>query len=248
MLALFLRTRMRRVAALTAFAILFIISGFAARALSGGSEHVEMGELYQIGGYPLVSTLLLLGWLLGRYPLIAAIVLMAGVVSEDRVNGMSRLYAVRATPLAGFYLQRYFVVAAITFALSAVLLPGFDLLMLGEWAGPSTLVLILSYIAVYGSLCFLLSAWFRNEGWITLGLAITAMLWDAVLRADTLETAPAGLRAAITLLLPPQGALFEIETAFGAAQPIPPGAVIYVFAWGAILLAAAFVSLRIREY
>jgi hypothetical protein len=249
MLKLFLRTRVRRVLALMAFGVLFIAAGMTARLLVGTENgRVEMGGLFLVGGYPLVSTLLLLGWLLGRYPLIATLTLMAGVVSEDRVSGMSRLYAVRPTSLSGLYLKRFAVVALLSFALSALLLPTFDLLMLSEWAGYATLILIIAYIAVYGSLCFLLSIWVRNEVWLTLVLAIAAMLWDALLRSGKLASAAPGIREVIAIVLPPQGALFQLESAFGSVQPVPWGAFAYVIAYGAILFGAAAVSLRLREY
>ena len=249
MLALFLRTRIRRIAALIGFGVLFVVAGITARAVAG-EEHgqVEVGQLFLVGGYPLVSTLLLLGWLLGRYPLIATLALSAGIVSDDRVTGMSRLYAVRPASLVGIYVRRYFAVAGLAFVLSAVLLPSFDLLMLGRWAGPATLVLIVSYIAVYGSLCFLLSVWVRNEVWIVLALAIAAMIWDALLRAGTLETSTTGVRQIVAVILPPQGALFQLESAFGAVQPVPWGAFAYVMTYGAILLVAATVSLRLRQH
>jgi hypothetical protein len=249
MLALFLRTRLRRVLVLIAFGLLFVAAGLTARVMVGTEDgRVEAGALFLVGGYPLVSTLLLLGWLLGRYPLIAILTLMAGVVSDDRISGMSRLYAVRPTSLAGIYVRRYFVVTALAFALSALLMPMFDLLMLGTWAGYATLILIVSYIAVYGSLMFLLSVWFRSEVWVTLLLATLAMLWDALLRNGKLATAAPGIREVIAIVLPPQGALFQLESAFGAIQPVPWGSFAYVIAYGAILFAAALVSLRIREY
>lgn len=249
MLRLFLRTRLRRILALIAFALLFVAAGFLARMMVGTEDgHVELGQLFVIGGYPLASTLLLLGWLLGRYPLIATLTLMAGVVSDDRVSGMSRLYAVRPKSLAMIYVVRVLAVAAISLALSALLLPMFDLMMLGTWAGPATLILILSYVVVYGSLCFLLSIWVRNEVWVTLGLSIAAMLWDALLRAGQLAEAAPGIRVAVAMILPPQGALFELESAFGSIQPIPWDSFYYVMAYGAILFAAAIVSLNIREY
>jgi len=248
-LRLFLRTRVRRLLGLLAFGVLFIIAGLTARLMVGTENgHVEVGGLFLVGGYPLVSTLLLLGWLLGRYPLIATLTLMAGVVSDDRVSGMSRLYAVRPTSLSALYLKRFGAVAVVSFLLSAILLPAFDLLMLSEWAGYATLILITSYIAVYGSLCFLLSVWIRNEVWVTLLLAIAAMLWDALLRAGKLGGAAPGIREVIAIVLPPQGALFQLESAFGSIQPVPWGSFIYVLAYGAILFGAAAVSLRLREY
>ena len=249
MLALFLRTRIGRVAALIGFAGLFLAAGLTARALVGGEHgHVEMGQLFVVGGYPLVSVLLLLGWLLGRYPLIATLALTAGIVSADRASGMSRLYAVRPTSLVGIYARRFFAIVAIALVLSALLMPFFDIIMLGEWAGYATLVLIVSYIAVYGTLCFLLSVWFDHEVWLVLALAIAAMVWDALLRAGTLDSAAPALRKGVALVLPPQGALFQLESAFGSIQPVPWAAFGYVMAYAAILLIAAFVSLHLREY
>lgn len=249
MLGLFLRTRMRRVFALIGFALLFIASGVLARVMVGAEHgHVEMGELFQVGGYPLVSTLLLLGWLLGRYPLIATLTLMAGIVSDDRISGMSRLYAVRPASLTGIYARRFLAVGGLAFLLSGLLLPIFDLLLLGQWAGYATLLLVLSYVVVYGSLCFLLSVWMRNEVWMTIVLAIVAMVWDALLRSGKIAGAAPGIREVVAIILPPQGALFQIESAFGELQPIPWGAFAYVMVYGAILFIAAMVSLRLREY
>lgn len=249
MLGLFLRTRVRRVFALLGFALLFVASGLLARGLVGAeSGHVEMGELFLVGGYPLVSTLLLLGWLLGRYPLIATLALMAGIVSDDRTSGMSRLYAVRPASLTKMYALRFCAVTGLAFALGAVLLPLFDIMLLGTWAGYATLILIASYVAVYGALTFLLSVWIRNEVWVVLVLAILAMVWDALLRSGKLANAAPGIREVIAILLPPQGALFQLESAFGELQPVPWGAFGYVLVYAAILFVAALVSLRIREY
>lgn len=249
MLSLFLRTRLRRILGLVAFGLLFMLAGLTARMMVGTENgHVEVGALFVVGGYPLVSTLLLLGWLLGRYPLIAILALMSGIVSEDRVSGMSRLYSVRPTSLSGIYMLRFAAICVITFVLSAILLPLFDVIMLSTWAGYATLILIIGYIAVYGSLCFFLSIWVRNEVWLTLALATVSMLWDALLRAGTIGSAAPGFRQLITIILPPQGALFQLESAFGSVQPVPWGSFAFVIAYGAILFAAAAVSLRLREY
>lgn len=236
------------IAGLTVFAALFLLSALAARTLSG-TEHgqVEIGNLYLVGGYPLVSALLLLGWLIGRYALIATLAMTAGLVSTDRANGTLRLFAVRPASLTRLYALKFLVAATLAFVLSAVLMPAFDLILLGRWAGPNTFVLIASYVLVYGSLTFLLSVWTRGEVWITIMLAIAAMLWDAVLRAGKLAEAAPGVREVITVLLPPQSALFKLETAFGAESALPWDSFGFVLAYSAILIVAALVSLRLRE-
>ena len=248
MMYLYLRSNLRRIAALSAFATLFLLSGLAARFLVG-TEHgqVELGNLYLVGGYPLVSAMLLLGWMLGRYALVATLVMFAGIVSHDRVNGTLRLYAVRPRWVGLLYLQKYAIAATIVFAMSAVLMPAFDMILLGRWAGAGTFVLILSYILVYGSLTFLLSVWLRGEVWITIILAITAMLWDALIRSGVIAKAAPGIREAVTVLLPPQSALFRLETAFGAESAIPWDSFAFVVAYGVIITIAGLVSLRIRE-
>jgi ABC-type transport system involved in multi-copper enzyme maturation permease subunit len=247
-IALFLRTRLKRIAGLVAFALLCLSSAVTARLLVG-TEHgqVEMGNLYLVGGYPLVSALLLLGWLIGRYALIATLAMMAGIVSSDRANGTMRLYAVRPTSLGKLYLQKFAACAGVVFVISSLLMPAFDLLLLGRWAGPSTFVLVSSYILVYGSLTLFLSVWLRGEVWITMMLAIVAMLWDALIRTGKLADAAPGIREVITILLPPQSALFQLETAFGAETAIPWGAFGFVLAYSVILTIAALVSLRVRE-
>jgi hypothetical protein len=248
MIGLFLQARWRRIAGLVAFALLFLLSALAARALVG-TEHgqVEVGNLYLVGGYPLVSALLLLGWLIGRYPLIAVLAMMAGVVSSDRANGTMRLYAVRPSSLSRLYLLKFLAAAGVAFVLPAVLLPAFDFLLLGRWAGPNTFALIASYVLVYGALTFFLSVWLRGEVWVTMMLAILAMLWDAVMRSGKLASAAPGVREVITILLPPQSALFKLETAFGAETAMPWDSFAFVLAYAVILTVAALVSLRIRE-
>src|SRR5207302_3939537 len=134
------------------------------------------------------------GWMLGRFPLIATLVLMSGIISDDRAAGYTRLYASRPTTLLHVYGARFVALAAVAFVISAVLMPGFDLLMLGTWAGPATLVLIIAYVFVYGGLTLLLSVWTRGDAWIALLIACIALVWDALRRADLLSGAPPGTR------------------------------------------------------
>jgi hypothetical protein len=243
-----LRARRRRVLALLAFAGVFLAAAITARLLvrRGEGGHVEMDLLFEVGGYPLVSALLLLGWILGRYPLVATLVMLAGVASEDRTEGYARLYAVRPTSLYRIYAARAALLAAVAFVISAALLPVFDLLMLGTWAGPATLVLILAYVIVYGGMVALLSVWTRGDAWIALLLALLSLVWDALLRADALAIPP-GVRDVVTFVLPPQAAFLELEEAFGALYPIPWDAFAYVAGYGVVLWLLAAASLRWRE-
>ncbi|HEY8470629.1 MAG TPA: hypothetical protein VIL18_13345 [Longimicrobiales bacterium] len=246
--ALELRARRRRVLALLAFAGVFLAAALTARLMVSRGEggHVEMDRLFEVGGYPLVSALLLLGWILGRYPLVATLVMLAGVASHDRVEGYARLYAVRPTSPHRIYAARAALLAAAAFVISAALLPVFDLIMLGTWAGPATFVLILAYVIVYGGMVALLSVWTRGDAWIALLLALLSLVWDALLRADALAIPP-GVRDVITFVLPPQAAFLELEGAFGALQPIPWDAFAYVAGYGVVLWLLAAASLGRRE-
>jgi hypothetical protein len=241
---LVLLQRARRIGALIVFAALFLVSGIAARILVGESGHVEAGDLFLVGGYPLVSALLLLGWLLGRFPLIATLVLLAGVFSDDRMQGYARLYSVRPLSFFRIYAPRVVALTTIAFLLSAILLPIFDVLMLGRWSGPATLVLIACYVVPYAGLVTFLSVFFRADAWVALGLGILAMVWDALRRANLLDL---GIDEVVSFILPPQGPLFRIESAFGNLQPLPWSSVGYVLGYGFVLFLAAAVFVGERE-
>jgi hypothetical protein len=239
--------RGRRLLGLLAFAVVFLAAGLTARALVGQEGHVEIGELFLVGGYPVVSALLLLGWLLGRYPLIATLVLFAGLFSGDRTDGYARLYSVRPVSFLRVYGLRVLALLLLAFLLSAVLLPIFDVIMLGNWAGPATFVVIACYVLVYAGLTTLLSLFFRNEAWIALGISLAALIWDALRRANKLDQAPRGVAEAIAFILPPQGPLFRVEGAFAAVQPIPWMDVAYIIGYALVLFLAAAVLIVDRE-
>jgi hypothetical protein len=239
--------RGRRIAGLLAFAALFIIAGMAARAIAGREGHVEMSELLGLGNYPLMSALVVMAWLLSRFPLIATLVLLTGIVSADRTRGYTRIYAVRPASLLAIYGPRTIALIAIAFGISAILLPLVDVIVAGQWAGPTTLVVSACYVIVYSGVVVLLSVFFRSEGWIALSLAISAMLWDALRRSGFLAESPPGVREVVSFILPPQGPLFRIETAYAELQPMPWTDVAYVIGYGLVLLLAAAVFVGDRE-
>lgn len=247
-LAMSLRSRTRRLAGLAAFGLVFLIAGATARVLTSSEHgHVEFDRLFEIGGTTLVSALLLLGWLIGRFPIIATLVLMSGVFSDDRDARHARLYAVRPRSLVALYGARMLLFASIAFLMSAILMPGFDLLILGEWSGGGVFALIAAQIMVYGSITALLSTVTRADAWIALFLGIVAIVWDALRRVDFLQSAPPALRETVSVLLPPQGALMRVEGAFGAAQPVPWDAILYISLYASLVAILAGVALSRRE-
>jgi hypothetical protein len=247
-LRLSLRSRARRIAGLTAFGILFLTAGGTARVFTDTDHgHIEMDRLFELGGVTLVSGILILGWLIGRFPLIAALVLMSGIFSADRAAGHARLYAARPRSLVLLYGARFLLLAAVAFVMSALLLPAFDVLVLGEWGGPGVFVLIAAQILVFGVLTALLSIVTRGDAWVALFLGVLAMVWDGLRRIDYFLGIPPFVRETASVILPPQGALMRIEIAFGSFQPVPWDAFLYIVIYAALLLLLGGVALTRRS-
>lgn len=242
-----LRSLRRRLALLLAFAGVFMLAAVTVRAVAAHEGHVEPDALFQLGGYPLVSAILLLGWTLGRFPVIAILVLAAGVFSADLHSGQVRLLAARPASLARIYGARLLTHAALAFLLSAILMPAFDVLLLGQWAGPGTLVLIAAYVIAYGGLVAFLSVLTRADAWIALALALLSIVWATLLSSGFMTGAPALARDVITFLLPPQGAFFRLEGAFAGLEPIPWAAFAYAAGYGLLFLALSGVLIARRE-
>lgn len=246
MAALELGARRRRILALLVAAALFLAAGATAATLGRHDGHVEFDRLFEVGGYPLISGMLLAGWLIGRFPLVATLVLMAGVVADDREDSRGRLLAVRPVPPALLYGARFLVLGAAAFVLGALLLPAFDLVMLGEWAGPATLALILAHVLVWGGLTALLSVFTGLDAWIALMLALLALVWTSLGGAGMLPLAPP-LVDAVAFVLPPQSSLFALEGAFADLEPIPWDAFWFAAGYGAIGLILAGLLVGRRE-
>jgi hypothetical protein len=244
--ALEVRARQRRILALLAFAGLFLLTAGTAAVLAQEDGHVELETLFQIGGYPLISGVLLIGWLLGRFPLVATLVLMSGIIAGDREAGHARILATRPAPPALVYGVRFTILAGLAFALSALLMPLFDLLMIGAWAGPALLALILAHVWVWGSLTALLSVFTRLDAWLVLLLALFAMVWGALREAGMLPVvAIAG--DLIAFILPPQAQLFALEAAFAGIRPVPWDAFWFCIGYGVVALILAGLAVGRRE-
>jgi hypothetical protein len=242
-----LRARSRRVIGLLAFGGLFLLAGVTARVVAGHEGHVEAERLFLIGGYPLVSVLLLLGWLIARFPMIAALVLLSGVISEDRASGFARLVHVRPRSRLVYYGTRVSVFALLAFVVSSIVVPLFDFLILGRWSGWAAVAVIGAHVLVYGSVTVLFSVFTRADAWIALFVALFAIVWDALRTAGAVANAPPGVREALTLLLPPQGALNAIEAAFAQMQPVPMPALGLVAFYSLLLVVIAGLLLERRE-
>jgi len=247
LIALDLRAKRRHIVLLIAFACVFFAAAVMARVAAGHEGHVEFDRLFQIGGYPLISGMLLLGWMLGRFGMIAAFVMLAGVCSSDRADGTARLLGARPVSSVGIYLTRFAARSIVAFVIAALLMPVFDFVMLGRWAGPTTFVLIGAYVLLFGALTFLLSVWTRADAWIAVLLSMVAMVWYSLRRGDMLANTAPGLREIITVLLPPHGAILEIEQAYAQDLVLPWTAVALVLTYAALALVIGCVGLTRRE-
>jgi hypothetical protein len=247
-LRLSLLERRRRILGLIAFGLVFLAAGATAGLLARDEHgHVEMEALFALGGTTLVSALLLLGWLVGRFPMIAALVLTAGIFSDDRAHGMARLFAVRPRSLVALYAARFLLYMLLAFVLSVLIMPLFDILVLGEWPEPGVFALIAAQVIVFATLTALFSVFTRADAWVALFLGMLGIVWDSLRRAEFLvHTAPA-VREAVSVLLPPQGAMLRIEQAFGMMRPVPWDALLYIVLYGALVLLVAGVALARRE-
>lgn len=241
-----LLARRRRILALLAFAGLFLAAAATAAALGREDGHVEMDTLFQLGGYPLISGIMLTGWLIGRFPLVATLVLLGGLVARDRETGHARILGARPVSPALIYGARFIVLAGLAFALSAILMPVFDLIIIGEWGGVATLTLILAHVLVWGGLTAALSTITSLDAWIVVFLAVLAMVWSSLAQAAMLPVAPP-LAEIVSFVLPPVRQLFALESAFADIEPVPWDAFWFCAGYGLIMLIAAALLLRRRE-
>ena len=244
---LIFRALRKRLLILGGFAALLLLLAGVARALSAGADHAELDRIFELGGATLGAAFIVLGWLLSRFPMLATLVLLAGVFSADHATGLTRLYAVRPVAPLRLYAMKFGVLCASAFILSAILLPLFDVLLLGQWNGPATLVLSAAYILAYAGLIALLSVFTRADSWVALLLGLFAMTWSGLRNMDMLGAIPAGGRHFVTLILPPHNSLLALENAFGQMLPIPWNAFIDVAIYGATLSVLAALALLRRE-
>jgi hypothetical protein len=155
----------RRLLWLLAFGALFIAAAATARLFGSHDGHMEFDAIMQVGGYPMLSALLLTGWVVGRFPAIAAVVLLAGTHSESRQSGLARLLEVRARQPLRLLALRALLALLLASALALTVLIVFDVVMLGRAPGRQLFVLVLGHVLTYGALTALLSTLTRADGW-----------------------------------------------------------------------------------
>lgn len=237
----------RRLLWLLAFGGLFIAAAAAARLVGGEGGHVEFDTIMQVGGYPMLSALLLTGWVVGRFPAVVVLVLLAGVFSDLRYHGLARLLEVRARPPLLLLALRVALGLALALVLSIAVLVVFDMVMLGRAPGVQLFVLVLAHVLTFGAVTTLLSTVTRADAWAAAFAIIVAMIWQSLLRSGTLATAPPGVREVVTVILPPQGALLQLENAFAGDLAVPWPALLYAAIYAALVLLLAGVVARKRE-
>jgi hypothetical protein len=237
----------RRILLLLAFAAAFLLAAASARVLAGTSHgHVDLDRIFEVGGPTLASVYLLAGWLIGRFPLIAVAVLMAGVFSDERATGLARLHFSRPVAPAAFYGVRVLLLGAVAFLFSILVMPAFDLVLLGQ-TQPGVWPLALGWIVAYGGITAALSVWTRADAWIAILLAALATMWHALRAGGVLDAVPVGGRQFLTLVMPPHGALLAIETAFARMRPVPWTALLDACLYGVVALLIGALTIERRE-
>lgn len=237
-----------RLLLVAAVGVAFLLGAWATSAATGASADPNMDEVFRLGGYPLVSAVLLMGWTVGRFPLFAAIALCAGLAwGGARASSPARLLHARPVAPLAIYGVRAAIFAGLAFLVSSVVLPVFDLLILGTWAGAATFALAGGYVLAYGSLTALLSVWTRADAAVAALLAILAHVWHGALRGGAADAVPRGVGRFLSFALPPQGALHALEGAFAGVEPVPWESFGYVAGYAALLAALAALSLVVRE-
>lgn len=243
-----LYARRKRIAALALFGVLYVLGAVVVRVIGTG-EHgqVEPDKLMAVGGYPLLSAFLLSGWSIGRYPIVITLVMVAGLFSADVRAGYTRLYAATRVRILTLYAFRLLMLMLLAFAMSAVVLPVFDFVILGTASGLQLYVVTAAYVLTFGALTALFSVFTQADAWAALFAWIAGMVWHGLLRGGLLEPVPQFLTQAVSVVLPPQAALNTIEDAFGNAQAVPWSAFLYVCMYAALVLLVAGLALSRRE-
>lgn len=185
---------------------------------------------------------------LANFAAISMIVLLAGFISRDRQEGYTRLiFSSPTSPLAYYGLR--LAIAYLIAITGAALFLGLGQII--AWrsipTGWSGMILPVLSALIYGGLVSLLSVLLpRGDSWVALLLLILPIGFPQLFTMG-LSGAPPVVRRAILLLLPPQGALAQVWEGLVLGS-YPWDATLYAAAYGILLLLAAGLLLRAREF
>lgn len=222
---------------------LLLVVAAALYALEPGFHQHDEFSLDAVGLGPLGISATL-----SYFAAIAMIVLLGGSLSTDRREGYSRLFFAHPTSPLGFYGLRWGVAYVISLTGALLFLVFGQVIawgtMYGGWRG---LLLPALSALVYGGLMAILSVVMtRGETWIA-ALLLFVPIFTPQLLAVMLGPLDPRLRQALLSILPPQGALARVWDSLLIGAPAW-GAALFAAGYGILLLAAAVVILRLREW
>jgi hypothetical protein len=168
---------------------------------------------------------------LGNFAGLAMLVLLGGFVSNDRRQGYYRLYFSHPTRPLAFYGLRWGMGLTAVMVAAAIFLVVGQLVAWGRFEGGwSGLYLALLAAVSYGGMIAFLSVVLpRGDAWVALVLFLFNYFWWQVASMG-MRPLPPLLNDAVSLLLPPQLALFDVYD----------GLLRYEIAWGASAFAAGY--------
>jgi hypothetical protein len=178
---------------------------------------------------------------------LSMIVLLAGFISSDRREGHTRIFFAHPTSPTSFYGTRWTLALVLALAAATVFLVLGQLIAWGSLrGGASGLLLALLAALVYGSLmAFFSAALPRGDAWIAFLLFIPTFFPQLLTFLQA--TLPGPIHRALLFILPPQTALQEIFQSLILGE-IAWAPILFVLGYSAVWLAAAAVTLRVREW
>lgn len=177
---------------------------------------------------------------------LSMIVLLAGFVSTDRREGYARLFLSHPTSPLALYGLRWALALVLSLAAAALFLLVGQIVAWGEFAGGAGgMLMALLAALVYGGLMAILSVLLpRGDAWVALLLFLPTFFPQILTLLE--QSAGAAFRL-VLFLLPPQTALTDVYQ--GLIQgDLAWGAVAFVVGYAAVLLTAAGLVLRLREW
>jgi hypothetical protein len=178
---------------------------------------------------------------------ISMMVLLAGLVSDDRRDGHTRLFFSHPTSPLAYYGLRWAMAYVIAVTGAALFLVVGQIVawgaLLGGWSG---LVLPLLSALVYGGLLAFFSVLLPRGDAGVVFLLFLPTFFPQLLAVGLAGVSPT-VRQLIMLVLPPQGALQQVWEGLLIGS-FAWGAAAFAAAYGLLFLAAAAVGLELREW
>lgn len=179
---------------------------------------------------------------------LSMLILLAGFIAVDRRRGYYRLILSHPVSPLRYYGTRWLLALALSLAAAAVFLVVGQYAAWGEYRGGAggLFLALVTAIAYGGLMAFLSAALPRGDAWVGVLLFLFTFFWLNELRLGAEPFIPA-VRAAISLLLPPQTALQDVYDDL-LRGTIAWGAAAFSAGYGAFWLGVSALLVRYREW